>query len=521
MKRHLARAQSVMGWQSRLLSGTVERLPVPVEPWHLLGGDKWAKGATEHEYFNELNPGQQGCDATAVQKYLANDEIIVVDEEWDVSVKTYAELAVRYERERMKKGAYKEAIDMQLQKVRNNFLVRYPNNEHMETLHKQATRGISKVLRRRKHLQKKDEKIPTFHMWCHVNYPPDRTAQLPVSELLALRDSYRRYLEGVWVTRLDEDLISAKRHSSYPHAKRYYYRPLHKVRLPEPSVLEVLRDRLLHGKNFKRISRVLEVNAGAALQTFLLAKHGIGHECLMLTDPAYNNIVSARWNFRSATSLQKVRKRSLQKIVKRPKTPPRMVAHCVDGFPTVEQCRGKDFQLILHTLPGTAEAPDAQATERSAEVVKTSLLSFMEKADTFLAPNGRVVITCDNLASINGEPDPISEIFAQNNDVAFEVEYWWSSKPVKASTLGNPHAIDFLDTKKVQKKQLVGLAKRSEIPLPPGPFRQEVILDRIKDHMFGRKSRKEAWAHESGLIFDYIADRYSPPLTFMRRDDKP
>ncbi|KAJ9436260.1 hypothetical protein DIPPA_05440 [Diplonema papillatum] len=31
---------------------------------------------------------------------------------------------------------------------------------------------------------------------------------------------------------------------------------------------------------------------------------------------------------------------------------------------------------------------------------------------------------------------------------------------------------------------------------------------------------KEAWAHGRGLIFDYIADKYTAPLVFMRRDDE-
>ncbi|KAJ9446314.1 Ribonuclease HI [Diplonema papillatum] len=31
---------------------------------------------------------------------------------------------------------------------------------------------------------------------------------------------------------------------------------------------------------------------------------------------------------------------------------------------------------------------------------------------------------------------------------------------------------------------------------------------------------QEAWAHGRGLVFDYIADRYSSPLTFLQREDK-
>ncbi|KAJ9441154.1 hypothetical protein DIPPA_16246, partial [Diplonema papillatum] len=51
---------------------------------------------------------------------------------------------------------------------------------------------------------------------------------------------------------------------------------------------------------------------------------------------------------------------------------------------------------------------------------------------------------------------------------------------------------------------------------------QKAAFAAIRRHRKAQWAHKmqEAWAHGKGLVFDYIADRYSSPLTFMRRDDK-
>ncbi|KAJ9455519.1 hypothetical protein DIPPA_10929 [Diplonema papillatum] len=51
---------------------------------------------------------------------------------------------------------------------------------------------------------------------------------------------------------------------------------------------------------------------------------------------------------------------------------------------------------------------------------------------------------------------------------------------------------------------------------------QKATFTALRQHRRAQWSHKmqEAWAHGRGLVFDYIADRYSSPLMFLQRDDR-
>eukprot|EP01064_Diplonema_japonicum_P007838 TRINITY_DN15461_c0_g1_i1.p1 TRINITY_DN15461_c0_g1~~TRINITY_DN15461_c0_g1_i1.p1 ORF type:complete len:582 (+),score=86.74 TRINITY_DN15461_c0_g1_i1:37-1782(+) len=462
----------------RWLSGTLEVLPKPIEPWQVQEGKKWAQGASEEEYWVERRR-DDGTEVNEIQKYLRAGEAVIVDEALEDCLGTYAEMLVDVKSEMARAGSSEKQGITRLKQIEDNFLVKYPDPEHMEGLEKIAQYGLRKYVRR----AEKTFKIKNFESWCYMNYPPDLYSQIAISELVKLRNSYRRYLKGVKVLALNPTPRERGSRRNKRKLMPYIYRPLHNVVMPHHSVVSLLHDRLraANPRALKKISRVLDVGAGAGLSSILLRRHGVGEEQMALSDPFKNNLLSAKWNKRFLSGRKGFMVLNSQ----------------IDNlFPTVEDCKGNDFQLILHTVPGTALPVTESVSERCHEGVEEYLMKFLKKADMYLTPNGRIALTCDNFAHAKGFRDFISEVFEgkRSSEHNFEVEGCWMQKThVEGSerSLENPEGLNFVTTRLARSKRhnMTGMRQQEKRELPPGPLREKARIDHIKTEVLGGDSK--------------------------------
>eukprot|EP01063_Lacrimia_lanifica_P012777 TRINITY_DN19476_c0_g1_i1.p1 TRINITY_DN19476_c0_g1~~TRINITY_DN19476_c0_g1_i1.p1 ORF type:complete len:621 (+),score=245.25 TRINITY_DN19476_c0_g1_i1:52-1914(+) len=505
----------------RWLSGTLSKLPVPLQPWEIKGGKEWAAGTTEDEYVKDVTRrGNVGDDVDAVCGYLEQGEAVVVDEEWDTCAEHYSGVLAAYERKRLTEpGEQAFAADMAVVAA-ENFMTRYPRQDHLDELHAQAHRGMSKVRRwRKQHFPGMKELYPSFHMWAAAHFPPEEHQAIGIGQLVALRDSYRTYLQGVPVLRLDERVGGSKNGKGSLAARlAFYYRPLHGVKLPHPALLELLFERLEEGKYLNRVSRVMEVGCESAVFSFLLKKYGAASDMLYLADPRPQNLNSARLNLRFLGGSQrgKLRRSGKNRIrvavtpsrSSLPARPARAAAAAAPDAPAdttttdvavrgdAPPARPGTLHLILHaTDPDPTATLDSRAELPNAATAAEEFLAFLQDADHYLAPSGRIVLLTDNLRQLcDNDGDPIDAVLsdpALASRHPFVVEDAFDKPFSHCTSLENPLGATDISVRTAIQKKMTGIRADhdAKAELPPGPLRQHAQVNNIISHVLGKKPR--------------------------------
>ena len=291
-----------LGTSLRGLSGTTEMIPRPVRPWELGDGKTvhYPQGRSEAEYL----PPYEGKGHLPDQlvEYLAANEDVLIDEEWQVASDTYAELYVslkgklldetnRFERQR---------LNALLDRASTKVLVTYPEQTHLDEIHAACMREIgpsktAKLWTRRK------KRFATFHEWCFANYSPKDFNTLPVSEMISLKKSFVQYVKGEKVAALCGDVreeLDEDGDVIVRGAKKFFFHAHHNVRLPHPSVVQLLTNRLTESRNLHRVARILDAQSQGGMLGMLFARNGAGTQRISFTSPIRNALESIKFNLR-------------------------------------------------------------------------------------------------------------------------------------------------------------------------------------------------------------------------------
>eukprot|EP00756_Hemistasia_phaeocysticola_P011181 Hpha_TRINITY_DN15094_c2_g1::TRINITY_DN15094_c2_g1_i1::g.123817::m.123817 len=422
---------------------------------------------------------------------VARGEVVVLtSEDWDVVGGEYTKMRMALEKMFRAGKVDAEAALERRERIDSLLQVRYPPSSYiLDRLQTDALEGLKDSAMRK---LRQHRKYKTMIDWCD-RFLPAGTSAVPVSTLIDLRDSFRRYVKGTRIAHLRPPVgTTTKSELLLPRAH-----PLHGIEPPHPAVLELMRQRLHQGKRLRRIERILGIGGDAsAFLLTMLDRHGAGRGgCQMLSaDSAVREMA--------------------QDLI--PKLRPR-------EYSELRSLKGKyasKFDLVVHCPDGVAPPRrDIIEQGRVPSQHPRDLLRVLRTAEKVLNPGGRLLLVFDNLAELVDAPCAVETLLKTPEGRechGMELERLWEER-----CYDNPSLVLLPGqtiTPERAKGRPTGLQHKGDNTLPPGPFKQALELERMKELLLKGHAKRIKFAsrlkkyqrNRKNLMVHFNSQPYEP-----------